>query len=283
MLRVVGICPILLRTATAFSSFANPSSSPRALFTSGGIRGMAMQAASPADLRPLELHVTPPPAGGGEHRATVIFLHGSGDSGDGVQQWVEAATDGAFSLPGVKMVFPTAHMRKYSLLGPHGLQRVWFDRLDLAPAAPEDTEGIVKMAQLVKDVVQAEVDLGIPLSKVIIGGFSMGGGMSLHTALRDPDMHGLGGVFALSTFFAENSPTPERVAASIKEGKTVPPVWYAHGKADPMVKLAWGASTAKRLEVAGVPVTYTEFPGLQHDLRDDELMLLKTWIATRLS
>ena len=84
-------------------------------------RTITMSAASP---RALDISAVIEPTSG-THDSTVIFLHGSGDSGEGVRQWVQS-TMASFGFEKTRIVFPTAPMRKYTLLGPHGMQRVWF-------------------------------------------------------------------------------------------------------------------------------------------------------------
>lgn len=133
--------------------------------------------------RPLDASVAIEPSSG-KHDSSVIFLHGSGDSGDGIKQWV-GGEQGPFAFEKTRVVFPSAHMRKYSMLGPHGVQRVWFDRVALGPQGAEDSVGMDAMSKLVKQLVYEEVGKGVPLSRIIVGGFSMGGAQSLHTVLAD--------------------------------------------------------------------------------------------------
>eukprot|EP00960_Hanusia_phi_P071734 767617-Hanusia_phi.AAC.9 len=136
--------------------------------------------------RPLDVSTVTPPLGD-QHDSTIIMLHGSGDSGLGLKEWLEMEGN-LFRFERTKVIFPTAHWRPYSLLGPYGTQRVWFDRLRLDPTGKEDLPGMKEMAGLVKDVIQSEVDGGIPLSRIVLGGFSMGGGQALFTAISDDEL-----------------------------------------------------------------------------------------------
>jgi phospholipase/carboxylesterase len=124
-----------------------------------------MSAASP---RALDASTVIEPTGGA-HDSAIIFLHGSGDTGEGAKEWVTAATGGGFTFPNTRIVFPTAPMRKYSLLGPHGVQRVWFDRKFLDPTGPEDVEGTDAMRQQLRRVIDQEVARGVPLSRIVCG------------------------------------------------------------------------------------------------------------------
>ena len=111
----------------------------------------------------------------------------SGDTGAGVMEWLQSTMGGNFSFPKTRVLFPTAPMRKYSLLGPHGVQRVWFDRQRLDPSGPEDVQGIDAMRAQLRRVIDEEVACGVPLSNIVVGGFSMGAAQSLHM-LADPEL-----------------------------------------------------------------------------------------------
>lgn len=99
-------------------------------------------------------------------RGAVIFLHGSGDTGPGVREWLRSAStagsnagggdaerrsrerDGRFesTLKGLGLnpvVFPTAPAMRYTLAG-GASSTVWFDRQGLAPAAPQDRAGVLR-------------------------------------------------------------------------------------------------------------------------------------------
>ena len=52
-----------------------------------------------------------------KHDSLIIFLHGSGDSGQGIK---DALVDADFIFDKTKIICPTAPFRKYSLLGPNG-------------------------------------------------------------------------------------------------------------------------------------------------------------------
>ncbi|CAN0592844.1 unnamed protein product, partial [Laminaria digitata] len=85
----------------------------------------------------------------GRHlRGAVIFLHGSGDTGRGVRQWLESASGGTFErslgeLGLAPVLFPTAPETPYTLAG--GMpSSVWFDRQRLSPGSPQDRAGVLR-------------------------------------------------------------------------------------------------------------------------------------------
>ena len=70
----------------------------------------------------------------------------------------------------------------------------WFDLFNI-PLEPgqnldkvfEDDESMRNSVQIIDDLVQAEVKAGIPESRIVVGGFSQGGALSLVTGLGGKD------------------------------------------------------------------------------------------------
>ena len=71
-----------------------------------------------------------------------------------------------------------------------------FDLKGLDLSAGEDTEGIQRAALSVQSLIEEEIKGGIPSNRIVIGGFSQGGALSLYSSLVTK--HTLGGVVALS-------------------------------------------------------------------------------------
>lgn len=46
---------------------------------------------------------------------------------------------------------------------------------------PEDEEGIKRATANVQSLIQSEISAGIPANRIIVGGFSQGGALALHT------------------------------------------------------------------------------------------------------
>ncbi|XP_042337434.1 acyl-protein thioesterase 2-like [Plectropomus leopardus] len=72
----------------------------------------------------------------------------------------------------------------------------WFDLMGLSLHSQEDEVGIKKAADNIKAIIDHEVKNGIPPNRIMLGGFSQGGALSLYTALTCE--HQLAGVVALS-------------------------------------------------------------------------------------
>jgi predicted esterase len=105
-----------------------------------------------------------------------------------------------------------------------------------------DEPGILKSRTLFNKLITDEVEAGIPSERVILGGFSQGGAMSLFTGLTTP--HKLGGVFGLSCYLVLG----DKIKEFAKEANDVnkdTPFFMGHGDADQVVKFQWGQSTAE--------------------------------------
>ncbi|TRY53733.1 hypothetical protein DNTS_017019 [Danionella cerebrum] len=138
----------------------------------------------------------------GKHTASVIFLHGSGDTGLGLRHWVSDILGQNLAFEHIRVIYPTAPPRPYTPM--RGAQsNVWFDRLKISPDCPEHLESINSMCDQLSDIIQEEVRAGIPKKRMVIGGFSMGGAMALHLVYRHHQ--DIAGTFALSSFLNKDS------------------------------------------------------------------------------
>lgn len=90
-----------------------------------------------------------------------------------------------------------------------------------------------------------EIAAGIPSNRIILGGFSQGGAMSLFTGLTTP--HRLGGVFGLSCYLVLGDKIKE-LAKEASDANKDTPFFMGHGDADQVVKFAWGQQTAETLK-----------------------------------
>lgn len=73
---------------------------------------------------------------------------------------------------------------------------VRFDIFDFDFGGQEDEAGMLRTAHALNQLISAEIDAGIPANRVVLGGFSQGGAMSLLTGLTTERK--LGGLVVLS-------------------------------------------------------------------------------------
>ncbi|KTG45693.1 hypothetical protein cypCar_00000672, partial [Cyprinus carpio] len=194
--------------------------------------------------------------------AVVIFLHGLGDTGHG---WADAMT--SIRLPYIKYICPHAlsyfdsRPRIPVTLNMKMNMPSWFDLIGLSPESPEDEAGIKKAAENIKAIIDHEVKNGIPSSRIILGGFSQGGALSLYTALTSQQQ--LAAVVGLSCWLPLHKTFPQAASGSGNKGT---PILQCHGEMDPMIPVQFGAMTAEKLKTIVSPqnVTFRTYPGLMH-------------------
>jgi phospholipase/carboxylesterase len=122
-------------------------------------------------------------------RLAVLWLHGLGADGHDFEPIVPELR---LRLP-VRFVFPHAPVRPVTING--GLEmRAWSDILGFDRGAKEDAAGIRASAAAVTELVGREIERGMPSERIVLAGFSQGGAIALHTALRSPEP--LAGVLA---------------------------------------------------------------------------------------
>jgi phospholipase/carboxylesterase len=187
-------------------------------------------------------------------RGAIIFLHGTGDSGPGIESWVKHVSPAFFpalQAAGIQTIFPSAPTRPYSMAGGQPVP-VWFDRWSMGPSAKEDAAGLAETGKTVRGIVNQMKELGISDGRIVIGGFSMGGSASLYTTLAAPQdptdasLLGIAGVFSLSSWVTSESTMwtsldqQQETCAASGAPRIAPPAFLAHGSADPMISPAWG-------------------------------------------
>jgi len=202
----------------------------------------------------------------GKHTATIIFLHGLGDTGHG---WASSIAD--IRPPHVKVICPTANKMPVTLNS--GFQMPsWFDLLSLDPAGKEDEAGIKKAAQVVDLIIAEELKTGIPAERIMIGGFSQGGALSLYTALHTN--HKLAGVVALSCWF----PLHKQITGASQTNRDIP-FLQAHGDCDPVVPFKWGQLTSQLLRDILPNHEFKSYKGMMHSSSEEEMKDVKQFIA----
>jgi predicted esterase len=134
----------------------------------------------------------------------------------------------------------------------------WYDITSLSDTnRSEDVEGIERSRKYFHDLISEEIQSGIPADRILLGGFSQGGAMSLHAGLTCP--HKLSGIFGLSSYM----PLRDKFKAMIEESgdankKTK--IFMGHGDADPVVKYEHGKMTADQLKEWSYDVTFNTYP-----------------------
>lgn len=200
--------------------------------------------------------------------ATVVLMHGLGADGHDFEALVPE-----IDLPGraVRWVFPHAPVRPVTINGGYPM-RAWYDIVAIDRRSPEDEAGIAASAEGVRALVEREKARGVPAERVVLAGFSQGGAIALHTALRHPER--LAGVVALSTYL----PLASRLAAEAHPANAAVGIFMAHGDHDPVVPLALGEGSRDALRARGYDVLWRTYP-MPHSVCAAEVRDLRDWLA----
>lgn len=142
----------------------------------------------------------------------------------------------------------------------------------------DDEPGILRSRAHIHDLINQQIQDGIPARRIILGGFSQGGAVSLFSGLTFTER--LGGVFGLSCYQLLDS---KFNILREETGNNKPPVFMGHGQDDPLVRCDWGRQTAKGLRDRGFEVVFNEYPGLPHSAAPEEIDQLEAWVAARLA
>lgn len=203
--------------------------------------------------------------------AAVIWLHGLGADGHDFEPVVpELGLDGM----AIRFVFPHAPVRPVTINGGMPM-RAWYDIRDGA-IRREDEAGVRDSQSRVEALIARQVAGGIAPGRIVIAGFSQGGAIALHTALRHRAP--LAGILALSTYLPL-ADTLEREAPA--ENRTIP-ILMAHGGMDPVIPLARAMESRDRLESLGWKVLWREYP-MAHSVSAEELDDIAAWLRARLA
>ncbi|KAI0173662.1 Phospholipase/carboxylesterase [Hypoxylon sp. FL1284] len=216
-----------------------------------------------------------------KHTATVIFAHGLGDTGYGwapvVENWRRRER-----LDEVKFILP--HAPRMPVTAADGMAiPAWYDIFGLTGKAEDirkeqDEPGILQSREYFNGLIQAEMDSGIASNRIILGGFSQGGAISLFTALTAKFK--LGGVVALSCYLPLDVKFDELIKENDNNHKT--PILMCHGDADQVVPVNLGKMSYEKLEKDGFDITMKLYPGMPHSADLEELNEIEAFLQARL-
>lgn len=206
------------------------------------------------------------------HSATIIFLHGLGDSGHG---WAPVMRMLSRSLPFIKFILPHAPAQRVTINGGARMPS-WYDILSLEESDErEDQAGLMQSRDTVLKIVDEEMKgSGVPSERIIVGGFSQGGAVALLTGLTSP--HNLGGVISLSSYM----PIRKHFLNTLSANSTQTPVFMGHGTVDGVVSFQWGKKSAEALKAAGCKVTFKSYQNLDHSCNDFEIEDVREFIES---
>lgn len=203
----------------------------------------------------------------------------SGDTGSNLIEWVRFLLGRDMEFGHIKVIYPTAPLQPYTPMGGE-LSNVWFDRRSISIDALESRKSMSQIYETVHEMIMEEVKLGIPVNRIIVGGFSMGGALAMHAGYHlNTD---LCGVFACSSFLNKDSIVYESLRHRTNPDNLLPELRMFHGDRDTLVPLSWGQHTFELLKDMGVKGTLTPLSNTLHELKKRELLDVQEWILAKL-
>lgn len=199
----------------------------------------------------------------------VIWLHGLGADGHDFEPLVPHLGLGEDHR--VRFVFP--HAPRIPVTINMGMvMPAWYDIVQMDLRRAHDESGVRASQARVETLVRRERERGVPAARIVLAGFSQGGAVAVHTALRHEER--LAGVLALSTYLVcEDSLEAER-----SEVNRDVRVFQAHGTFDPMVPVERGVAARDRLLELGYDVTWHTYP-MEHQVHPEEIRDIGEWLA----
>nr|GAT46067.1 phospholipase/carboxylesterase [Mycena chlorophos] len=241
------------------------------------------------------------------HSATIILVHGLGDSGHGLkslalQLQAKGLVHCKFILPSAYAPFALAFRALTHASSPSPIRAItansgrrmpaWYDVKAFTPASPDDEAQMLESLASIEELVAAEADAGTPLERIVVGGFSQGATLSLLLGLVSAKR--VRGVVVLSGRLplrdaASQYPKLKELATPHATSKSMP-IFWAHGVADPLITHQLALSSIEFLtSVLGVQksvtnnddingLTFRSYPNLGHSIDEQEISDLTVWL-----
>lgn len=204
--------------------------------------------------------------GHGEITSSVIWLHGLGADGHDFAPLVRE-----LNLPHTRFILPHAPHLAVTCNGGY-VMRAWYDIYGLEIGSKQDENGIRAMQLQIEALIAQEQQRGIAPNRIVLAGFSQGGAIALHTALRFSQQ--LAGVLALSTYL----PLKSTLAAETNAANQHVPIFMAHGTFDSVIGLDVALSAVKALKQAGYAVTWHEY-AMAHSVCEEEIADIQDFLS----
>ena len=204
---------------------------------------------------------------------SVIWLHGLGADGHDFEAIVPQ-----LHLPenlNLRFIFPHAPVRPVTINGGMAM-RAWYDIISLDRDGPVDEAGIRESAALLVALIEREHERGVPYANIVVAGFSQGGAIASHCALRFTEA--LAGLMALSTYLPLRSTVQAEIAESPTAQAKSLRIFMAHGRSDPMLPMHLGTSSRDAVEELGYSVEWFDYP-MPHAVCPQEIADISTWLV----
>ncbi len=201
--------------------------------------------------------------------ASVLWLHGLGADGHDFESVAIQLAENA-SLP-TRFVLPHAPALPVTVNGGM-MMPAWFDIVEMANPEKTDWTGIENTRVKIEQLIEREIQLGIPSQNLILAGFSQGGAIALHTGLRYHQS--LAGILALSTHIAD---AKDSSIPPLHLNNKNTPLLMIHGQHDPIIPLSLSKASRDMLINMHYKVKWIEYP-MAHAVCEEEINVIAYWL-----
>lgn len=203
-----------------------------------------------------------------EHRYSVIWLHGLGADGHDFEGLVPELH--LTAQENIHFIFPNAPIQPVTVNGGMSM-RSWYDILDMSLQRKINIDDVYQSGDLIEQLIEQEIDKGIPPTHILLAGFSQGGVIALHAGLRC--RHKLAGIIALSAYL----PTIEQLKTERSAANNTIPIFMGHGVLDPVMAIEDGKATFDALKSMGYNIEWHDYL-MAHSLCIEEIQHISVFI-----
>ena len=213
-------------------------------------------------LETIEIESAPAPT------AAVIWMHGLGADGHDFAPIVRELD--LTGCHGIRFVFPHAETMPVTINNGY-VMRAWYDILGMDLVRREDAQGLRASQQRINDLIEREIERGIPAEHIVLAGFSQGCAMTLQTGLRYPQP--LAGLMCLSGYL----PLADTIAEERHAANQNVPIFMAHGRGDSVVLINRAEASRDHLQSLGYTIEWHEYL-MQHSVCAEEIDDISRWL-----
>ncbi len=199
---------------------------------------------------PLELSHYPDHAT--QINSSIIWLHGLGADGHDFAPIAHYLLR-PDAFPNTRFVLPHAPAMPVTRNNGY-IMPAWYDVYGITPISKEDAAGIKQSQQYIEQLIDQEIKRGIPSNRIVLAGFSQGGAIALHCAIRYS--RPLAAVLALSTYLPlKSSVGIEKMRPTFKP----PSLWHT-GYMTTSFIWKWQSHRAMNWSCSNMPYTGMSIP-----------------------
>ena len=187
-----------------------------------------------------------------KHTATVIWIHGLGDTGNG---WHQEMLSLSKTLPYIKWILPTATKRAITCNN-GAIMPGWYDIESTQNREINKYKGKDESMKYIHQLINNEIKVSkIKSDRIIIGGFSQGGAMSVYSGLLCENK--IAAVICCSGYLLDFDNIDKKKVSGLVNKTT--PIFMFHAKKDMVVPTNHAKKSYQHLKSNGCEIEWNEY------------------------